>query len=242
MPAVEDAELPQCDEARRFWSERAWSEFAAVPAISQTVLAAVREGASLDALSALTQIAADEVRHTELSRDLANRFGGYVEDIPSGLHYQPHVLADPSAASLPHWLVATGCVSETLSLELMQGRLAHTKHPRVLTVLQRIQQDEAVHARTSWVLAERLLPTLSEGERSHLADYVGALIDSVRKTFVTSGLPAEVRAEARRMRQVTFEAGLGACPPDEADALVERKLETFILPRLVKLGLTDLAA
>jgi hypothetical protein len=37
--------VPKHDAARRFWSERTWSEFAAVPAVSQVVLAMVREGA-----------------------------------------------------------------------------------------------------------------------------------------------------------------------------------------------------
>ncbi len=51
--------LPPHDEARRFWSERAWSEYAAVPAMSQTVLALVREGGSMDELASLTLICAD---------------------------------------------------------------------------------------------------------------------------------------------------------------------------------------
>ena len=51
--------VPQKDAARRFWSERTWSEFAAVPAVSQVVLALVREGAPLDTLGAYTAIADD---------------------------------------------------------------------------------------------------------------------------------------------------------------------------------------
>ena len=39
VPRPGSATLPQCDEARRFWSERAWSEYAAVPAMSQAMLA-----------------------------------------------------------------------------------------------------------------------------------------------------------------------------------------------------------
>ncbi len=235
----EDA-LPRCDEARRFWSERAWSEYAAVPAISQTVLALVREGGSMDELGALTQISADEVRHTELSRDLADAFGGYVEEIPSGLSYAPALLADPSAATFAQWVVGNGCVSETLSFELMAARLKHTHHPLVSCVLTRVLQDEAVHARTSWMIAERLLPTLSEFDREVLGDYVLELVEAIRKTFVTARLPPAIRAEARRIREVTASLGFGACPPDEADARVEQKLAELVLPRLRALGLSSL--
>lgn len=232
--------LPACDEARRFWSERAWSEFAAIPAMGQTTLAGVRGGMSLDALGVLTQIASDEVAHTEISRDLANELGGYVEDIPSGLHYQPAVLAQPSEMSLGAWIVANGCISETLSLELMRIRLPYARHPRVRATLQRIHQDEAVHARAGWMLAEQVLPTLSEGTREELAEYALALIETLRKTWVTSGLPTEVRREARRIREVTSEQGLGAAPPDEADAALETKLASFVVPRLRALGLVHL--
>ena len=76
--------LPKNDAARRFWSERTWSEFAAVPAVSQVVLALVREGAPLDTLGAYTSIADDEVRHALLSRELAQKLGGYVDEIPEG--------------------------------------------------------------------------------------------------------------------------------------------------------------
>lgn len=237
LPAAGALTLQKCDEARRFWSERAWSEYAAVPAMSQTILALVRDGGSMDELGAISQMAADEVRHTELSRDVAEAFGGYTEDIPSGLPYAPQSLADNASGSFAQWVVGNGCVSETLSLELMRARLQHTRHPAIAEVLQRILQDEAVHARTSWLTAERVVPMLDGFDREVLSEYVLELVEVVRRTFVTSGLPAAVRDEARRIRNVTAEAGLGACPADEADALVEAKLEQVILPRLTKLGL-----
>jgi hypothetical protein len=236
IPRPGAAVLPRCDEARRFWSERAWSEYAAVPAMSQAMLALVREGGPVDELAGLSLICADEVRHTELSRDIADALGGYVEDVPSGLSYQPQVMARASEAPFAFWVVGNGCISETLSLELMRARLRYARVAQVHEVLERVIKDEAVHARTSWLLAERILPALPSAELVELADYAGQLIEMVRCTFVTSRLPEEVRRQARRMREVTCEAGLGACPPDEADAVVERALADSILPRLCGLG------
>ena len=90
-----EGKVPKNDAARRFWSERTWSEFAAVPAVSQVVLALVRQGAPLEVLGAYTAIADDEVRHAMLSRDLAERLGGYVDEVPEGLDYAPSGLARP---------------------------------------------------------------------------------------------------------------------------------------------------
>src|ERR1043166_5660813 len=121
--------LPVCEEAARFWSERAWSELAAVPAMSQISLAILRDpqmNGDIDALGAIAQIGGDEVKHTELSKAVADALGGYVETIPAGAAWEPARLGDPSTMPLPFWVVASGCISETISLALMKARLPHT--------------------------------------------------------------------------------------------------------------------
>jgi len=231
------ARLPHSDAARRFWSERAWSEYSAVPGMSQTILALVREGGPLDELGAIAQISVDEVRHTELSRDLADALGGYVEEIPEGLAYEPQRLGDPTDTPLPCWIIGNACVSETVSLELMRARLRHTTVPHVRAVLERVLQDEAVHARMGWSLAERLLPALDPASRRHLAEYAIEAFHVVGSSFATAGLPQKARAEARRIREDTAALGLGACPPDEADHVCMRTITETIIPRFVRLGL-----
>ncbi len=229
--------LKRSDSARRFWSERAWSEYAAVPAMAQTTLALVQAKSALTELGGIAQIAADEVRHAELSRDIAESLGGYVTDVPSGLLYDPHRLADPSSYGLPFWIVGGGCINETLSLELMKARLKHTREPSILAILSRIQKDEAVHTRLSWAIAEELIPKLPEGERRQLARYSADMVNALSCTFATFGLPPSVRRGARKIRTETAEAGLGACPPDEADAVFRDTVEKVLLPRLQKLSL-----
>lgn len=216
--------VPKCDAARRFWSERTWSEFAAVPAVSQVVLALVREGAPLDTLGAYTAIADDEVRHALLSRELAQRLGGYVDEIPEGLAYAPRGLATPSDVPAHVWAMANGCFSETVSLALIRARHAATKHPVVRAVLAETLKDEAVHVRVAWELAEGLLPTLDSDTRTDLRGYGADLAEMLRRTFGTQGLSPALSRSEKRLRDRTAEAGLGALDADSENKVVDEAL------------------
>ena len=59
----------------------------------------------------MTTIARDEVIHTELSRDLADAFGGYICEIPDAIPYDPPQLGEPNGLPLAYWLVGVGCIS-----------------------------------------------------------------------------------------------------------------------------------
>ena len=234
LPAGLDT-LPKHPSAAQFWSERAASELAAVPAFSHTALALVRESAVPDALATVAGIIADEVRHTELARALAEGLGGFVEDAGAGFSDAAR-LARPHAGDLSHWLVTNGCVNETLSLAMLQARAKVARHPAVVEVLRSVARDEAVHARFCWQLAEVILPRQNEAARGQLGVRVGSLLALLRRSVSTVGMAPEARAEARRVRSETAQAGLGALMPDDADALVETTIEETILPRLAALS------
>ncbi|MFO0724209.1 MAG: ferritin-like domain-containing protein [Myxococcota bacterium] len=223
--------------ARQFWSERAWSEYAAVPAMAQTMLAIVRDRGSLDVLDTLAIIASDEVRHTEMSKNLADAFGGYVEEVPDNSGYNPLLLAEPYDMAAPFWALSNGCVSETVSLEMMRARLPHTTHPAVRPILQRIMKDESMHARLSWLLAETIFPRLDPDQKEEIADYARELFAVMPRTFATKELPPGERRSARKVRNAVAKAGLGAAPPDEEDAAFYHVRDDIILPRLRKLGI-----
>ncbi|MCC6333084.1 MAG: ferritin-like domain-containing protein, partial [Myxococcales bacterium] len=181
LSALPGGKVPRSDAARRFWSRRTWSELAAVPAVSQVVLALVREGAGLEPMGAYLSIAADEVRHASLSRALAERLGGYEEDVPDGLDFAPRGLAQPSDVPVVVWALANGCFSETVSLALIRARHAQTKHPVVRAVLAETLKDEALHVRVAWHVAGQVLPHLSRAARVDLAQYGGELAQMIRR-------------------------------------------------------------
>lgn len=225
LHALPEGSLPRNDAARRFWSERTWSEFAAVPAVSQVVLALVRAGAPLETLGAYTAIADDEVRHALLSRDLAQKFGGYVDEVPEGLGYAPRSLAAPSDVPVHVWALANGCFSETVSLALIRARHAATKHPVVRAVLAETLKDESMHVRVAWELAEELLPSLPRAEKKELRGYGAELAQMLKRTFGTMGLPPALQRRERKLRDGTAEAGLGSLGADAENDVVTRALE-----------------
>lgn len=227
--------LPRSDAARRFWSRRTWSELAAVPAVSQVVLALVREGAGLGTLGAYTTIAQDEVRHAELSLALADAMGGYDEDVPEGIEYAPRRLATPVDVPVAVWALANGCFSETVSLALIRARHGATKEPTVRAVLNETLKDEALHVRVAWQIAGELIPSLSTPQRRSLAEYAQDLTQMIGCTFGTSGLPAKTKRREDRLRDETAKAGLGALPAAQENAIVAETLEG-IHARLRKLG------
>jgi hypothetical protein len=229
--------LPRCAPAARFWSERAFSEYAAVPAISQAVLALVREGGSLDELAAMMHVSQDEIRHTELSRDMAEAFGGYCEDVPECIDFDPKHMGDPLGWPLAFWVIGTGCVSETLSLELMRQRMHHTTHPVAAAVLADIVKDEAVHSRLGWSIASRIVPTLSQAHRRELSEYASEYVGTLAKSFISRDMAPAAKARARRLRMAVASRGLGACPPDEADATFRKTVTDIMRPRFAKIGL-----
>jgi hypothetical protein len=229
--------LPHCDAARRFWSRRTWSELAAVPAVSQVVLALVREGASLDTIASYSAIVQDEARHAELSRALAERLGGYDDDVPDGLDYEPARLAEPSDVPFAVWALANGCFSETVSLELIRARHAATRQPIVRAVLTETLKDEALHVRAAWLAAGEVLPNLSRADRRDLATYGQALAEMLRRTFGTRGLSPKLRRQEATLRDEAAAADLGAIPATQENGIVEDTLE-LIVRRLRDLGVS----
>jgi hypothetical protein len=238
LVSLPDGALPVSDAARRFWSRRTWSELAAVPAVSQVVLALVREGAPLETVGSYTTIAQDEARHAELSRALAERLGGYDADVPDGLDYEPSRLAEPSDVPFAVWALANGCFSETVSLELIRARHAATTQPLVRTVLAETLKDEAVHVRAAWLAAGEVLPNLARSQRRELWGYGEALAEMLRRTFGTGGLSSRLRRPEARLRDETAKAGLGSVSAAREDAIVDETLEA-IAARLASLGVTS---
>jgi hypothetical protein len=227
--------LPESDAARRFWSRRTWSELAAVPAVSQAVLALVREGAGLGTIGAYTTIAQDEVRHAELSQALAESLGGYDDEVPDGIEYAPRSLATPADVPVVVWAVANGCFSETVSLALIRARHGATKHPTVRLVLNETLKDEALHVRIGWQIAGELVPKLTQAQRNSLAEYGRDLTQMIGCTFGTAGLPAKVRRREDALRDETAKASLGALPAAKENAVIAKTLDE-IHARLAKLG------
>lgn len=228
---------PVRDAARRFWSQRAWSEYAAIPALSQLLLEGVRQQVSLDETAALTGILHDESLHTALAQRAACALGGYVDEVPDDLAYDPYVFAEPASRSLAHWVVTGGCLGETISRALIGARLKATTHAGLRAIVERTYKDESLHVAYSWAVAARVLPTTSKAEKKELAERVAASAAAARRGGAKRGLSKAARATQAKLRGVVADAGLGSIAADEEEAVVVALFDAEIVPGLRALGL-----
>jgi hypothetical protein len=233
------SEVPKraADAARRFWSQRAWSEFAAVPALSQVLLKLVSQRAPFGEVAALSGILHDEALHTELSKSVADALGGYVDEVPEHLKYEPYALAAPNPLELAAWLLAGGCVAETVSRALIQARLTRCKPTQLRALMQRTLRDENLHVAFAWSAAKRAVKGISERKKEQLVELAQPTVASLFSTQCTAGLSGPAAATERKLRQRVADAELGCLEPDEEDAVVKRCLEEEVVPRLRRLGL-----
>ncbi len=237
LPSLKQLPRATREAARRFWSYRAWTEYAALPVVSQIALKLAAQQAPLEELTAATAILHDEALHTALSVQVAEAFGGYVEDIPDYLQLDLDGLSAPSTVPLPVWLVVGCCIGETVSRALIQARLQVTTEPMLKALIARTLKDENVHVAFGWAAAKRAVGGLSKDERASLVPWCD---QALRGAFIgpsTRALSRTGRRVERRQRSLVAEAGLGACAPDAEDRAVQQCIETFIVPGLKKLGL-----
>jgi hypothetical protein len=242
-PLTELAQVPKRvrNDARMFWSERAWSEFAALPALSQILLKLVSGRAPFSEVASVSGILHDESLHTALSMRVAVTLGGYVPEVPEHLAMDPYALAAPNALALGAWLVAGGCIAETLSRALIHARLKHTRSPQLRAIISRTLRDENVHVAFAWAAAKRTVSQLTQGERRRLLQLAEPTVEATHRMQCTAGMQGAGLKAERRLRQRVADAGLGSCPPDEENFVVRSCIEKTIVPGLRRIGIAAAA-
>lgn len=237
LPSFKHLPRATREAARRFWSYRAWTEYAALPMVSQITLKLAAQQAPLEELTAATAILHDEALHTALSVQVAEAFGGYVDDIPDYLQLDIDGLSAPSTLPLPVWLVVGCCIGETVSRALIQARLKVKTEPTLKALIARTLKDENVHVAFGWAAAKRAVSGLAADDRAALVPWCE---QALRGAFIgpsTRALSRGGRRVERRQRSLVAEAGLGSCSPEEEDRAVAQCIDGFIVPGLKKLGL-----
>jgi hypothetical protein len=238
LPLEDLAGLPAetREAARRFWSERAWSEYSALPAQAQVLLQLVKTQAPLSEIAALTHILADESLHTALSMRVADACGGYLPEVPSHLDFDPQRMAMMQGVPLEAWVVVGGCIAETTSRALIRARLDKTRHPKLKALIARTLEDENIHVAYNWQVAERTLREAPESLRRAVAQMARPTLKSALQTQQGKNLGEDVSRAERNIRDRVAEAGLGACSFDEEAAVLTACVEREVLPHLQRLA------
>jgi hypothetical protein len=213
---------PTQEAARRTWSRRAWGVY---PGLSESTALLIRlcleSGAlGMDAKLFLSFRPAEEAKHLEVCRLLADRLGGYEPDPGvSGLaRATNHPFAQAALdGDLPveAYVAALGALDDQLDLNLCLSHLQQAKDEVVRTALRLIATDRARHVAFAWAFLDSRVPALDARGRAVVVETVRDLLAEVilagyRNTWL---LPPPSREPWLAAEAETARHGLGASTP-----------------------------
>jgi hypothetical protein len=163
------------DQARRFWSENAFNEYASALQMMQLAQALGEAQVPTALWARACTFATDELVHVELCAGVARRCGGTV-DLLQAPQLPP---LDPALTPLERanqLVLRVCCLGEAVSQPLLAGNLRAARQPLARAVLERIVRDETRHARFGWDYFDWSGPRLTDVERQALGELLGAAL------------------------------------------------------------------
>jgi hypothetical protein len=196
------AEQPAAPGLGGWFAEMARLEAAAVIAFERLAGELEAHGAPRELIKRARRAAEDEVRHAEMTRELAARFGGAFEE--------PRATLGPvrDLEAIARENAIEGCVRETYGALVAMWQAAHAKDQAVRAAIAEIAEDEISHAELSWELACWIEPRLDSAAR--------ARVDAARVDAA-----ARLRASAALVPDRALVAIAGMPGAREAAALVD---------------------
>lgn len=184
------------------------AEHASIASFARFCLDLVRVGAPPELVRDAWAAAADEVRHAELARELAARYGG--EELRFGALEVSGAVDRGPGEPLERMVLACieeGCVGETLAALRLREAAERCASPALAAALRGVADDEARHAGLAWrfvqwALRQRpgLAAVIAAGfERSAPRPGPGARTSSDASELAAHGvLEASARVELER--------------------------------------------
>lgn len=159
------AEVSSAENEVGAWFARlAHMEGASIAAFRTLRAELLAHGAPEELISAATQSAKDEVRHTRATARLARRFGGTPELA---------VVRRGPVRSLEQMAIenaAEGCVRETFGALVAEWQAAHAEDRGVRSEMATIAADETRHAALAWAVARWAEAKLDPSGRARVAE------------------------------------------------------------------------
>ena len=207
------------EAARRTWSRRAWGIY---PGLTESTALLIRlcleSGAlGMDAKLFLSFRPAEEAKHLELCRLVADRLGGYEPDpgVPALARVTNHPFAQAALdgdVPVEAYVAALGALDDQLDLNLHLSHLQQTTDEVVRAALRLIATDRARHVAFAWAFLDRRVPALDARGRAAVVETVRELLADVilagyRNTWL---LPVQSREPWLTAEEETARHGLGA--------------------------------
>ena len=173
-------------------------EQASITAFEVLATELLQHGAPAELVAAARSAAADEVRHTATTTELALRFGVS----PTAAEVAPHVLRSLEAIALDN--ASEGCVRECFGAALGCYQAQSAADPAIAAAMAEIAEDETRHAALAFAIDAWV--------QSQLDDHGRARVGAARAHAVNA-----LRSEIACVPDATTRAALGL--PDAAAAL-----------------------
>lgn len=209
----------QRDAARKYWSRRAWVEYAALAESPVLQIRYAHDDLPSDLALYFAMRTQEESRHAEVCVRMAELLGGYVEE-PEQDDFQGTVathgvrkMALDPYMSVEAILAALVCAAEEIAFDVFRHLADITPDPVARQICTYIMRDEVRHCAFGWRYLDYRMPQLSEEEVKIVENGVINMIEKVELNgyhapWLAIGSPAaEEEAEIDR---ITWEAGLGA--------------------------------
>jgi hypothetical protein len=148
---IEPLDDERRDKLVHAWHWRQEQEHLAVGAFSELTRDLVEIGCHNIVLALVTRAAADEVRHADICRRVAELHLG--KPLPSALKGAPEQGNYGGATredEVLYRVVAMCCLSETMTGAYFTEMLEHATHPIARAVVQSLLEDEIDHGRLGW--------------------------------------------------------------------------------------------
>ncbi len=219
------------EELASVWQNRAGLELQVGAGFAAIASDLVEHGAVQPVIELVAGAVRDEVRHAEISADLAARYRGNTVKWPAPAPVHVPELA-PATGALRATLrvVAMCCINETLACAILEACIAQAKSPIVRAAQQSILSDEIDHARAGWAhLASPFVTAdtkraLSSWLRRLLAGKLDALLDEA------APLPGEAFPAHGMLSRETFKG------------VIHAALDDVVLPGFERAGIDTSAA
>ena len=209
------------------WRNRAEAEYSSAAVAARVVHNLIATGMPRALIHTGQRIVNDELDHAELSLGVWRALGGEGEVQVDVTRLTPP--EGPPLLLLAQDVLRAFCVGETVAVPLFAAMREGAEHPAVLSALERILRDEAVHRAFGWDALEALVALDPAGVPPFMAQRLPEALMSCRKAYVVP--------HTTQIRLTPEERGAGLIDLHEYEQIVEACVEESILPRFARLGI-----
>jgi hypothetical protein len=179
---LDDPGVDELDEkTRRFlswqWEKRATAELRVASIFAVVARELFETGAHPAVLSVASRAVGDEVRHAELCRVLAGRYGGRNVPWPTpGRTPMPLHGTAPRRLRPTLHVTAMGCINETIASAWLERSFRDATSTLARAAVRELMADDVYHARLGW--AHLASPQVTAEVRAEIAAWLPRLLEA----------------------------------------------------------------